>query len=205
MSSKSAPQTQLSAIRSGCRQRHARIAAREIGSHPGTPETHHGEHVWRAGSLTLHTAHRSGGIATAAAANGRTCTRVLRPLQTADGRLAARLRAYRRPDSHRLVNVTGSGGSSLIAWWPILLMCLPRPLTGCMPRPTVLLNLADDKLNADADKKIVEPVLSPNFEHAGARPLLRQGHPKHRKARRPRRCSKTVEKDATRRVQQHRR
>ena len=32
--------------------------------------------------------------------------------------------------------------------------------------PTVLLNLADDKLNADAATKVVEPVLSPNLEHA---------------------------------------
>ena len=40
------------------------------------------------------------------------------------------------------------------------------PPTGCVRTPTVLLNLADDKLNADAATKVVEPVLSYDIEHA---------------------------------------
>ena len=58
--------------------------------------------------------------------------------------------------------------------WEVLTRSLVAYLANTSPEvaywlratPTVLLNLADDKLNADAATKVVEPVLSYDFEHA---------------------------------------
>ena len=72
-----------------------------------------------------------------------------------------------------------TAGPSLSGWqycwlWGVITQSLVAYLSDASPEaaywlhatPTVLLNLADDKLNADAEKKVMEPVLSPNFEHA---------------------------------------
>ena len=58
--------------------------------------------------------------------------------------------------------------------WAVITQSLVAYLADTYPQvaywinatPTVLLNLADDKLNADAATKVVEPVLSENLEHA---------------------------------------
>ena len=58
--------------------------------------------------------------------------------------------------------------------WAVITQSLVAYLADTYPQvaywlhatPTVLLNLADDKLNSDAATKVVEPVLSPNPEHA---------------------------------------
>ena len=65
------------------------------------------------------------------------------------------------------------GVAALLAW-AVLTQSLVAYLADTYPKvaywinatPTVLLNLADDKLNADAAKQVVEPVLSDELEHA---------------------------------------
>ena len=79
--------------------------------------------------------------------------------------LATRLRPYRRP-----IVI----GLAILLAWAVITQSLVAYLSDTSPEvaywlhatPTVLLNLADDKLNADAATKVVEPVLSSNFEHA---------------------------------------
>ena len=115
--------------------------------------------------MTLHTERRPAGIARPPLQTTKRAPQSA-SAQTTDGRIAARLQPYRRPIvivlsvllalgiiTHNLVAYLAEG-SPVTAYW-------------LHATPTVLLNLADDKLNADADKKIVEPVLSTNFEHAG--------------------------------------
>ena len=66
-----------------------------------------------------------------------------------------------------------AGVAALLAW-EVITRSLVAYLADTSPdaaywlraTPTVLLNLADDKLNADAATKVVEPVLSYSLEHA---------------------------------------
>ena len=66
-----------------------------------------------------------------------------------------------------------AGVAALLAW-EVITRSLVAYLANTSPdaaywlrgTPTVLLNLADDKLNADAATKVVEPVLSYDIEHA---------------------------------------
>ena len=114
--------------------------------------------------MTLHTARRLGGIerppSQAADRSARSAS-----AQNANGPAATRLRRYRKP----LVI-----GLAILLAWGVITQSLVAYLSDAYPEaaywlhatPTVLLNLADDKLNADAAKKVMEPVLSPNFEHA---------------------------------------
>ena len=65
-------------------------------------------------------------------------------------------------------------GLTLLLTWEVVTRTLVAYLADTSPEvaywlratPTVLLNLADDKLNADASTKVVEPVLSSDIEHA---------------------------------------
>ncbi len=86
-------------------------------------------------------------------------------LQAAHGSLAT------RPSLYRKAVVIGL---TLLLAWGVATKTLVAYLANVSPdmaywldaSPTVLLNLADDKLNADARNKVVEPVLSSNVEHA---------------------------------------
>ena len=67
--------------------------------------------------------------------------------------------------------------------WTVITQSLVAYLADAYPQvaywinatPTVLLNLADDKLNADAATKVVEPVLSENLEHASRQQSYAKG------------------------------
>lgn len=114
--------------------------------------------------MTLHTARRLG-------ATKRPPPQVADPrphsasAQTTNDASASRLRRHRRP-----IVI----GLAIVLAWGVITQSLVAYLSDGYPEiaywlhatPTVLLNLADDKLNADAAKKLIEPVLSPNFEHA---------------------------------------
>jgi hypothetical protein len=71
---------------------------------------------------------------------------------------------------YRLVIIVGL---TVVLAWEVTTRSLVAYLADTSPdvaywlraTPTVLLNLADDKLNADAATKVVEPVLSSNIEH----------------------------------------
>ena len=114
--------------------------------------------------MTLHTAHRSGDIQRSPLQAVEHAPRSA-PAQRANDVLTAGLRAYRTP-----IVI----GLAILLAWGVITHSLVAYLSDESPEmaywlhasPTVLLNLADDKLNADAAKKVVEPVLSPNFEHA---------------------------------------
>ena len=66
------------------------------------------------------------------------------------------------------------GGVAVLLAWEVITRSLVAYLAGTYPdvaysiraTPTVLLNLADDKLNADASTKVIEPVLSYSLEQA---------------------------------------
>ena len=85
--------------------------------------------------------------------------------QTAIGPLATRRHAYRKP-----IVI----GLAILLAWAVITHSLVAYLSDSSPEaaywlnatPTVLLNLADDKLNADAGTKVVEPVLSYDLEQS---------------------------------------
>ena len=143
----------------------SRVKPRHTSEAPrGAPETHFGDPVWRESSLTLHTARRPGAIERPPSQAGDRSARSA-SAQTANGPVATPLRRYRKPI------VIGLG---ILLAWGVITQSLVAYLSDAYPEaaywlhatPTVLLNLADDKLNADAAKRVMEPVLSPNFEHA---------------------------------------
>lgn len=84
---------------------------------------------------------------------------------------AAQVSLATRPLLYRKAVVIGL---TLLLAWGVATKSLVAYLANVSPdlaywlhaSPTVLLNLADDRLNADAVKQVVEPVLSANFEHA---------------------------------------
>ena len=87
------------------------------------------------------------------------------PAQAAQGSLATRPPVYRKAVVIGLTFLLawGVATKSLVAY---LANVSPNVAYWLHASPTVLLNLADDRLNADAAKQVVEPVLSSNFEHA---------------------------------------
>ena len=114
--------------------------------------------VWGESALTLHTGRPSAGsrppprtaklgVSSAPATAGKPVSRFRKPIII---------------------------GLAVLLGWAVLTQSLVAYLSDTYPKvaywihatPTVLLNLADDKLNADAAKKVVEPVLSDNLEHA---------------------------------------
>ncbi len=113
--------------------------------------------------MTLHTARRPGAIERPPSAVDHRARSA--SVQAANGPVATLLRRYRRP-----IVV----GLAILLAWGVITQSLVNYLSDAYPEtaywlhatPTVLLNLADDKLNANAANKVVESVLSTNFEHA---------------------------------------